>query len=104
LAPDFARTVDIHRKPGYDPVELFIDPELQFAELQIAWKLLKKKLGFRQLLDVTSLNANLVKGSHGRPPDRGEEGPVLLGTRTDLLGSCKTVEPTSIKQLILDHF
>ena len=25
-APDFARTVEIHRKPGYDPVELFVDP------------------------------------------------------------------------------
>ncbi|NBV49562.1 MAG: alkaline phosphatase family protein, partial [Verrucomicrobia bacterium] len=28
--PDFARTVDIHRKPGYDPVELFIDPKIRF--------------------------------------------------------------------------
>ena len=27
-APDYARTVDIHRKPGYDPVELFLDPAL----------------------------------------------------------------------------
>ena len=27
-APDFARTVEIHRKPGYDPVELFLDPAL----------------------------------------------------------------------------
>ncbi len=47
--PDFARTVDIHRKPGYDPLELFIDPEITFPKAQIAWKLLKRKMGFRTL-------------------------------------------------------
>ena len=30
--PDFARTVDIHRKPGYDPCELFFDPKLCVAQ------------------------------------------------------------------------
>src|SRR4029450_12941086 len=34
-APDFARTVDIHRKPGYDPVELFLDPTLSLVQLKI---------------------------------------------------------------------
>jgi predicted AlkP superfamily pyrophosphatase or phosphodiesterase len=43
LAPDFARTVDIHRKPGYDPVELFIDPALKHPKVEIAKRLLKKK-------------------------------------------------------------
>lgn len=68
-APDFARTVDIHRKPGYDPVELFLDPDLSAPRLAVAWRLAKKKLGFRTLLDVIPLDAGLVKGSHGRPTE-----------------------------------
>ena len=44
VAPDFARCVDIHRKPGYDPVELFVDPEIKIPAAKIAWFLLKKKL------------------------------------------------------------
>lgn len=65
-APDFARTVDIHRKPGYDPLELFIDPRLRFPRLAIAHRLLRRKLGFRTLLDVIPLDPALVRGSHGR--------------------------------------
>ena len=61
-APDFARTVDIHRKPGYDPCELFFDPKLGSGKARIAWRLLQKKLGFRMLMDVVPLDANLVKG------------------------------------------
>jgi predicted AlkP superfamily pyrophosphatase or phosphodiesterase len=74
-APDFARTVDIHRKPGYDPVELFKDA----GALRVAWLLAKKKLGFRTLLDVVPLDTGLVKGSHGRQPDGPDEGPLLIG-------------------------
>lgn len=77
-APDFARCVDIHRKPGYDPVELFINPDLSFVRLRIAWKLLKKKLGFRMLMDLIPLDATLVKGSHGARPDTKAEWPLLL--------------------------
>jgi predicted AlkP superfamily pyrophosphatase or phosphodiesterase len=80
LAPDYARTIDIHRKPGYDPCELFLNPELKCPKLKIAAFLLRKKLGIRGLLDVIPLDASLVKGSHGRdrvPPDHR---PVLLGT------------------------
>ncbi|HVY72343.1 MAG TPA: alkaline phosphatase family protein, partial [Verrucomicrobiae bacterium] len=69
VAPDFARCVDIHRKPGYDPVELFLDPKISAVKLKIAWRLLKKKLGFRMLMDLIPLDANLVKGSHGRRPN-----------------------------------
>ena len=65
-APDFARTVDIHRKPGYDPVELFLDPAIRCPKLTIGSTLLRKKLGFRTLMDVIPLDAALVKGSHGR--------------------------------------
>jgi predicted AlkP superfamily pyrophosphatase or phosphodiesterase len=77
-APDFARCVDIHRKPGYDPVELFLDPAIPFVRLKILARLARKKLGFRMLMDVIPLDATLVKGSHGRPTTRPEDQPVLL--------------------------
>lgn len=80
VAPDYARTIDIHRKPGYDPCELFIDPTLTFPKLRIAKFLLKKKLGLRGLLDVIPLDATLVKGSHGRDQVPDSERPVLLGS------------------------
>jgi hypothetical protein len=79
-APDFARCVDIHRKYGYDPVELFVDPALALPKLKIAGKLLKKKLGFRILMDVIPLDASLVRGSHGTCPADSAEWPVLIGT------------------------
>ena len=78
VAPDFARTVDIHRKPGYDPVELFLDPVIKFPMLKIASKLLKKKLGFRMLMDLIPLDATLVKGSHGYPTADPSEQPILI--------------------------
>ncbi|MGJ8652503.1 MAG: alkaline phosphatase family protein [Opitutaceae bacterium] len=78
LAPDFARCVDIHRKAGYDPVELFLDPSIRFPKLKIAQFLLKKKLGLRTLMDVIPLDANLVRGSHGAIPKDTNDWPVLL--------------------------
>ncbi|WMT90193.1 alkaline phosphatase family protein [Pelagibacterium sp. H642] len=102
-APDYAATVDIHRKPGYDPVELFVDPDLKMPKLQIGWKIGKRKLGFRGLLDVTSANrTDLVKGSHGRITDRAEDGPLVISTRPDLLPE-GAVAATGFKQLVLDH-
>lgn len=80
LAPDYARTIDIHRKPGYDPCELFLDPALRFPKVEIAKFLLRKKLGLRGLLEVIPLDATLVKGSHGRDKVPENERPVLLGT------------------------
>ena len=77
-APDFARTVDIHRKPGYDPRELFSDK----SPAAVGWKLLKRKLGFRQLLDVVPLDASRVKGSHGRTDVPPALRPVMLGVDT----------------------
>jgi predicted AlkP superfamily pyrophosphatase or phosphodiesterase len=79
-APDFARCVDIHRKYGYDPVELFVDPTLALPKLKIVGKLLRKMLGFRMLMDVISLDPSLVKGSHGTCPADSAEWPVLIGT------------------------
>jgi predicted AlkP superfamily pyrophosphatase or phosphodiesterase len=84
-APDFARTVDIHRKPGYDPVELFLDPQIPLPKLKIAWRLLQKKLGFRMLMDVIPLDATLVKGSHGRSPTTSADWPVFITGRRELL-------------------
>lgn len=78
LAPDFARCVDIHRKPGYDPVELYIDPKLKMPKWKSAKFLLKKKLGFRALMDVIPLDASLVKGSHGRDQVPAGERPVFI--------------------------
>ena len=101
-APDFARTVDIHRKPGYDPVELFLDPAIPLPRLKIAWTLARKKLGFRTLLDVIPLDASLVKGSHGRLTDRPEEGPVFLSSAPELLPE-GPVAATDAKALILAH-
>src|SRR4029077_9688369 len=63
-APDFARTVEIHRRPGYDPVELFIDPTMTLPQAYVALQLLRSRLGFRTLLDVIALDASLVRASH----------------------------------------
>lgn len=81
-APDFARCVDIHRKYGYDPVELFVDPAIKLPKLRIATKLLRKILGFRILMDVIPLDPSLVKGSHGTVPADSAEWPLLIGTGT----------------------
>ncbi|MBK9138168.1 MAG: alkaline phosphatase family protein [Verrucomicrobia bacterium] len=80
VAPDFARCVDIHRKPGYDPVELFADPSFSPLGLRakIAWRLLQKRLGFRMLMDVIPLDAGLVKGSHGVRSANQADWPVML--------------------------
>lgn len=81
LAPDFARTVDIHRKPGYDPAELFVDPTIVLPAARVAFNLLKKKLGFRYLMKMISLDPSMVRGSHGRLPQSNNSGAVALGTR-----------------------
>jgi hypothetical protein len=102
-APDYARTVDIHRKPGYDPVELFIDPEIMWPTGAVGWRLLKRKLGMRTLLDVISRkDTKVVKGSHGRLTDDAEEGPLVISSRPDLLPE-DAIEATAFKRLVLDH-
>ena len=61
LAPDFARCVDVHRKYGYDPAELFVDPSISFPFLKAAGKLIKKKLGFRIFMDLIPLDPTIVR-------------------------------------------
>lgn len=101
-APDYARTVDIHRKPGYDPVELFVDPELRAPKVRAGFRLLQKKLGFRYLMDVISLDASLVRGSHGRLPDTKEEAPLLMSSRPELLPGDR-VHAAGIHGVIMKH-
>lgn len=78
-APDFARMVDIHNKPGYDPVEMFTDPKKKLMIARIIWKLIKKKLGFRTLMDVIPLDDSLVKGSHGCIDVEEKYYPIFVG-------------------------
>jgi predicted AlkP superfamily pyrophosphatase or phosphodiesterase len=102
-APDFARTVDIHRKPGYDPVELFVDPDIKFPALKIAGRVVQKKLGFRMLMDVIPLMPELVKGTHGRTPSLSNKGhgPLLIGSnKKNGTNHCSL---TGIKELIMNH-
>jgi predicted AlkP superfamily pyrophosphatase or phosphodiesterase len=101
LAPDFARTVDIHRKPGYDPVELFLDPALRLPKVKVAATLAKKALGFRYLMDVIPLDATLVRGSHGRVTDTLDDGPLYVTSEKNLIDG--PVESTEMRDLILAH-
>jgi predicted AlkP superfamily pyrophosphatase or phosphodiesterase len=78
-APDFARTVDIHRKPGFDPCELFFDPKLIWPKGRAIRRHLQKKLGFRTLFDVIPLDATLVRGSHGLLAAEIQDRPLLIG-------------------------
>jgi predicted AlkP superfamily pyrophosphatase or phosphodiesterase len=100
LAPDFARCVDIHRKPGYDPVELFMDPKNPLIKLRAATALLKKKLGFRYYMDVIPLDASLIKGSHGTPADNPAEAPLMMGDKS-LVGPEASMPMTSVRDAIL---
>lgn len=87
-APDYAPLVDIHRKPGYDPVELFMDPKNPFIKLRAGYKLARKLLGFRYLMDVIPLDSTLIKGSHGGISAAKEFYPI-----------CVTDQPLQQKEL-----
>jgi len=103
-APDYARTVDIHRKPGYDPVELFVDPALRFPRVKVASVLARKKLGFRSLMEVISpSDTALVKGSHGRPTDAPGAGPMVIASRADCLPEGASVHATEFVDVVLAH-
>ena len=101
-APDFARTVDIHRKPGYDPLELFIDPTIHWPKAHLAWRLLQKKLGFRTLMDVIPLDTSLVRGSHGRTALPEELSPLLI-TRKALPDRGSAISCQEVYDVILQH-
>lgn len=94
VAPDYARVVDIHKKPGYDPVEMFMS-----SKLRAGYKLLRKKMGFRYVMDVIPLDATLVKGSHGAVDIPTEYYPVLISKDKKYDTG---LEPVAIKDIILN--
>ena len=100
LAAAFGSDGPMRDEPGYDPVELFLDPKLALPAAQVVWKLARRKLGFRTLLDVIPLDTSLLKGSHGRLTDDSSQGPCVISSQPlpDV-----AVDATSIKQLVLDH-
>lgn len=101
-APDFAPTVDIHQKPGFDPAELFMDPDLWAPKLRAAGRLLQKKLGFRYLMDVIPTHGDLVGGSHGRLPADPESGPLLITQQSDSVSDGQ-IHATEVRDVIFDH-
>jgi predicted AlkP superfamily pyrophosphatase or phosphodiesterase len=90
-APDYARVVDIHKKPGYDPVEMFMS-----SKIRAGYKLLRKKAGFRYVMDVIPLDASLVKGSHGRIGTSGHHHPIII-TNQNL---DKNISPVQVYNVI----
>jgi predicted AlkP superfamily pyrophosphatase or phosphodiesterase len=98
-APDFARTVEIHRKPGFDPAELFLDPSDRWVKARAALALLRRRLGFRYLMDVVPLDPSWVRGTHGRLPDDPSDGPVLICSEAGL--ERDRVAATEVRELLL---
>ena len=102
-APDYACTVDIHRKPGYDACELFFDPALRFPMLRMMRRLLRKKLGFRTLFDVIPLDGSLVRGSHGLAAVDPLDRPLFIGSGTAPFSSSDG-PMGSVFDAVLGHF
>ncbi len=98
-APDYARTVDIHRKPGYDPCDLFFDPRLRWPRLHVLRRLLAKMLGFRTLFDVVPLDPSLVHGSHGLAVADPQDRPLLIGDGPEPSGG--TIAQYAVRDLVL---
>jgi predicted AlkP superfamily pyrophosphatase or phosphodiesterase len=94
-APDFARSVDIHRKPGYDPCELFMAGGMA----GVAATLLRKKLGFRYRFRTCPLDASVVKGSHGLPAAEAAHGPLVACSETGALAESPAM--TDVKAMAL---
>jgi predicted AlkP superfamily pyrophosphatase or phosphodiesterase len=101
-APDFARLVDIHKKIGYDPVEMFTNPNIKVLPAVVGWKLLKKKMGFRTLMDLIPLDATLIRGSHGRTPENNQDKPLIISPLKDNL-STELILSTQVFEVILQN-
>jgi predicted AlkP superfamily pyrophosphatase or phosphodiesterase len=98
VAPDYARAVAIHAKPGFDPCELFFDPRLRFPKLHAARRLAQKKLGFRMTMDVVPLDGAIVRGSHGLAATDPSDRPILIGHGPNPGAS---VPMTAVKEMLL---
>ncbi len=93
-APDYARMVDIHKKPGYDPAEMFMT-----SKTRAVFKLFRKKAGFRYVMDVIPLDASLIKGSHGRLEQNNNFHPVIITAK----GTGDLVQATDVYDIIWQH-
>jgi predicted AlkP superfamily pyrophosphatase or phosphodiesterase len=98
-APDFARGVEIHRKPGYDPAELFFDPQDKLVKAKAALTLARKAAGLRYAMKVVPLDPAPVRGTHGRLPTRDADSPMVLCDRPDVLG--ERIAATDVRDLLL---
>ncbi|NJC27977.1 alkaline phosphatase family protein [Neolewinella antarctica] len=101
-APDYARMVDIHKKPGFDPVEMFVDPNDKLIVPKIVSKLMRKKMGFRTVMDVIPLDATLVRGSHGRIPEDADDHPVFI-TNSPGIPLAAKLAATQVAALLKEH-
>jgi predicted AlkP superfamily pyrophosphatase or phosphodiesterase len=101
-APDFAPTVDIHTKPGYDPAELLIDPKISLPKAKAAMRLLQKKLGFRYTMDLIPIEGSGVKGSHGRIPSDQRKHPLIVTQNKEKLTADK-LGPADVYEVIYSH-
>ena len=101
-APDYARMVDIHKKPGYDPVEMMTDPKDKLVMAKVVGKLIKKKMGFRTVMDIIPIDATLIKGSHGRLTEDKEDFPICISNYEDGVNE-QTINATQVRDLIEDH-
>ena len=99
-APDFAKTVEIHRKPGYDPAELFMDPDDKWVKARAGAALARKKTGFRYVMDVVPLDPRHVRGTHGRLPEDERDAPVLLCS--DGAAARDRIGATEVRDLLLE--
>ncbi len=101
-APDFGRQVEIHRKPGYDPAELFFDPDDERgAKLRGGLALARKTVGMRYVLSVVGLDASRhVRGTHGLLPDADIDAPVFLCSDTSVARS--RIAATEVRDVLLD--
>ena len=85
-APPFARSVDIHRKPGYDPVELFFDHQTKSIPL----------------------DATLVSGSHGAPVQQSNQRGLFASSQAGLLKQSGfeegMLQDREVCRLVLDQF
>src|SRR4029078_11962195 len=95
-------TVDTRSNAETTPVELFLDPAIKVPPLAIGSRLVRKKLGFRTLLDVIPPAASRVRASHGRIPDDAADGPLLLTRHPELLGDGE-IAATDVHDVILRH-
>jgi hypothetical protein len=83
-------------------VELFLDQQIPFPKMKIAWRLLQKRLGFRMLMDVVPLDPTLVKGSHGAKPSKAADWPVLISAKPSLVQS-SPIEATDVYHVLKRH-